>query len=237
MKRAHSPDRSHPGPCRGRGGNRHRRSPRLRLGVSRRAPAAGSRAREGDSHAYERPRYRLAARPEARRHGGHVDGRRRISVSLITDPLDAARVLPAENGIYFALCWWVRSARTRLARRRGPPRRSGQGVRPWSSPSVPSTKRPRRSWSSRCPRGRLPGWSSSALSYWRKSGPPLRNQLSADPRFADAGLRGVVERLTRSGLPPARDRGDCSGPRDVHRHHALRKEWEMTRKSRSSRPS
>jgi hypothetical protein len=119
------------------------------------------------------------------------------SVSLITDPLDAARVLPAENGIYFALCS-VEAKCPHPAR--------------WAAWPA-AAFRPRRQALELAVRAfeqtaatvvvvALPTWSPTWLVFERTElleqvGAPLRNQLSADPRFADAGLRGVVERLTR----------------------------------------
>jgi hypothetical protein len=48
----------------------------------------------------------------------------------------------------------------------------------------------------------LPTWSPTWVVFERgdlssEIGAPLRDKLAADPRFVDAGLRAVVERLTR----------------------------------------
>jgi hypothetical protein len=118
------------------------------------------------------------------------------SVSLIVDPLEPPHVVPAENGIYFALC-------TAGARCPHPPR----------SAAWPATAfRPRRQALELAVRAfaltgaslvvvALPTWSPTWVVFERdelskKIGAPLRAQLAADPRFADAGLRGAVDELT-----------------------------------------
>ena len=118
------------------------------------------------------------------------------SVSLIVDPLEPARVVAAENGIYFALC-------TVGARCPHPPR----------SAAWPATAfRPRRQALELAVRAftqtaaslvvvALPTWSPTWVVFERDDvsaeiGAPLRAQLVADPRFADAGLRAAVDELT-----------------------------------------
>jgi hypothetical protein len=118
------------------------------------------------------------------------------SVSLIVDPLEPPQVLPAENGIYFALC-------TVGARCPHPPR----------SAAWPATAfLPRRQALELAVRAftqtaaslvvvALPTWSPTWVVFERDDlsaeiGAPLRAQLGADPRFADAGLRAAVDELT-----------------------------------------
>ena len=91
------------------------------------------------------------------------------SVSLMTDPLEPLHVIPADNGIYFALCSVRASAHTRLGRPRGPPPRSGLGARRSSSQSECSRGRPRTSSSWRFLRDRRPGSSSSGPTSPPKS--------------------------------------------------------------------
>jgi len=118
------------------------------------------------------------------------------SVSLIVDPLEPAQVLPAENGIYFALC-------TVGARCPHPPRSAA-----WSATAF----RPRRQALELAVQAfaqtaaslvvvALPTWSPTWVVFERDDlskeiGAPLRAQLAADPRFADAGLRAAVDELT-----------------------------------------
>jgi hypothetical protein len=118
------------------------------------------------------------------------------SVSLIVDPLEPAQVLPAENGIYFALC-------TVGARCPHPPRSAA-----WSATAF----RPRRQALELAVQAfaqtaaslvvvALPTWSPTWVVFEREDlskeiGATLRAQLAADPRFADAGLRAAVDELT-----------------------------------------
>src|SRR5262245_13524069 len=118
------------------------------------------------------------------------------SVSLFVDLLETPKVVPAENGIYFALC-------TVGARCPHPPR----------SAAWPATAfRPRRQAVELAVRAfeqtavslvvvALPTWSPTWVVFERDDlskeiGAPLRAQLAADPRFADAGLRAAVDGLT-----------------------------------------
>jgi hypothetical protein len=118
------------------------------------------------------------------------------SVSLIIDPLEPPSVVSAENGIYFALC-------TVGARCPHPPR----------SAAWPATAfRPRRQalelavWAFAQTAASLvvvalPTWSPTWVVFERDDlsseiGAPLREQLAADPRYADAGLHAAVDELT-----------------------------------------
>jgi hypothetical protein len=118
------------------------------------------------------------------------------SVSLIVDLLEPARVVSAENGIYFALC-------TVGARCPHPPRSAA-----WSATAF----LPRRQALELAVQAfaqtaaslvvvALPTWSPTWVVFERDDlskeiGAPLRAQLAADPRFADAGLRAAVDELT-----------------------------------------
>lgn len=119
------------------------------------------------------------------------------SLSLLTSPLELPRVVPADNGLYFALCsvgarcpYPARSAAWPAAAFR--PRRQALelAVRAFSQTTVDLVV------------VALPTWSPTWVVFERDDlspeiGAPLRDQLTGDPRFADAGLRAVVERLTR----------------------------------------
>ena len=119
------------------------------------------------------------------------------SVSLLTDPVEPLHVVPADNGIYFALCsvrakcpYPARSAAWPAAAFR--PRRQALelAVRVFSrtTADLVVVALPTRS----------PTWivfERADLSA--EVGAPLLDQLAADPGFADAGLRAIVDRLTR----------------------------------------
>jgi hypothetical protein len=119
------------------------------------------------------------------------------SVGLLTDPLDEPHVVSAENGIYFALCSV-----------------GAKCPHPHRSAAWPATAfRPRRQALELAVRAfarttadlvvvALPTWSPTWVVFERADlsaelGEPLLDQLAADPRFADAGLRAVVDELTR----------------------------------------
>ena len=118
------------------------------------------------------------------------------SVSLIVDPLEPPNVVSAENGIYFALC-------TMGARCPHPPRSAA-----WPAAAF----RPRRQALELAVRAfaqtaaslvvvALPTWSPTWVVFERDDlsreiGAPLREQLAADPRYADAGLHAAVDELT-----------------------------------------
>jgi hypothetical protein len=118
------------------------------------------------------------------------------SVSLIVDPLEPPHVVAAENGIYFALC-------TVGARCPHPP---------WSAAWPATAFRPRRQALELAVRAfaqtaaslvvvALPTWSPTWVVFERDDlskevGAALREQLAADPRYADAGLRAAVDELT-----------------------------------------
>ena len=120
-------------------------------------------------------------RVAARRHGGHVHGSRRVG-----EPHDgsarALHVVPADSGIYFALCS-VREVPTRLGRPRGQPPRpaSAPGARA-RSPSVLADDRG--------PRRRGASYEIADLDRLR-AGRPLRRSRSAVARPArrQSGLR------------------------------------------------
>lgn len=119
------------------------------------------------------------------------------SVSLLGDPLEPARAVPADNGLYFVLCSVrakcphpPRSAAWPAAAFRSRRQALELAVRAFSQTTVDLVV------------VALPTWSPTWVVFERDDlspeiGAPLRDQLTADPRFADAGLRAVVERLTR----------------------------------------
>lgn len=118
------------------------------------------------------------------------------SLTLIADPLQSPRVVPAGNGVYFALCS-VRATCPLPAR---------------SAAWAPYAFRPRRQALELAVRAfsetsvslvvvALPTWSPTWIVFERDAlssevGAPLRDQLAAHPGFADAGLRAAVDRLT-----------------------------------------
>ena len=119
------------------------------------------------------------------------------SLSLLSDPLEPLQVVPADNGIYFALC----SLRAKCPH----PARSAA----WPAAAY----RPRRLALELALRAfsqttvalvvvALPTWSPTWIVFERDDfssevGAPLSDQFAADPRVADAALRAVVDRLTR----------------------------------------
>lgn len=119
------------------------------------------------------------------------------SVSLMTDPTKPLHVVPADNGIYFALC----SLRAKCPY----PARSAA----WSADAF----RPRRQALELAVRVfsrttadlvvvALPTRSPTWIVFERADlsaevGAPLLDQLAGNPGFADAGLRAIVDRLTR----------------------------------------
>ncbi|HZM17969.1 MAG TPA: hypothetical protein VFB87_01010 [Gaiellaceae bacterium] len=119
------------------------------------------------------------------------------SVSLMTDPVEPLHVVPARNGIYFALCsvrancpYPARSAAWPAAAFR--PRRQALelAVRVFSrtTADLVVVALPTRS----------PTWIVfERADVFAEVGATLRDQLAGDPGFADAGLRAIVDRLTR----------------------------------------
>ena len=119
------------------------------------------------------------------------------SVSLMTDPVEPLHVIPAHNGIYFALC----SVRAKCPY----PARSAV----WPATAF----RPRRQALELAVRVfsrttadlvvvALPTRSPTWIVFERADlsaevGAPLLNQLAGNPAFADTGLRASVDRLTR----------------------------------------
>jgi hypothetical protein len=119
------------------------------------------------------------------------------SVSLMTDPVEPLHVVPADNGIYFALC----SIRAKCPY----PARSAA----WPADAF----RPRRQALELAVRVfsrttanlvvvALPTRSPTWIVFERADlsdeiGAPLLDQLAGNPGFADAGLRAIVDRLTR----------------------------------------
>jgi hypothetical protein len=119
------------------------------------------------------------------------------SLSLLEDPLEPARVVPAANGLYFALC----SVRAKCPY---PPRSAAWPV---------AAFRPRQQALELAVRAflrttaalvvvALPTRSPTWIVFERDDlaaevGAPLRSQLTADPGWVDPGLRAVVDRLTR----------------------------------------
>jgi hypothetical protein len=119
------------------------------------------------------------------------------SVSLMRDPIEPLHVVPADNGIYFALCsvrakcpYPARSAAWPAAAFR--PRRQALelAVRVFSrtTADLVVVALPTRS----------PTWIVfERADFSAEAGAPLLDQLAADPAFADAGLRAIVDRLTQ----------------------------------------
>jgi hypothetical protein len=119
------------------------------------------------------------------------------SLSIIEDPLEPARVVPADNGVYFALC---------RMRARCP----YQG---WPGAWPPGAFRPRRMALELAVRTfsqtsaalvvvALPTSVATWIVFERDDllaevGAPLRKRLTAAPSYADEKLRTVVDRLTR----------------------------------------
>jgi hypothetical protein len=119
------------------------------------------------------------------------------SVSLLTDPIEPLHVVPADNGIYFALC----SVRAKCPH----PARSAA----WPAAAF----RPRRQALELAVRVfsrttadlvvvALPTGSPTWIVFERADlsaeiGAPFLDQLAGNPGFADADFRAIVDRLTR----------------------------------------
>jgi hypothetical protein len=122
------------------------------------------------------------------------------SLTLVTIPLEPARVVPADNGIYFAVC---------PVRARCPyPKRAAAWPAIAFRPRCLAVELAVRTFlgtSADLVVVALPTRSPVWVVFERHDlfaevGAPLLDQLTADPALADAGLRAEVDRLTRYRL-------------------------------------
>jgi hypothetical protein len=119
------------------------------------------------------------------------------SLSLIDDPLEPARVVPADNGIYFQLC----SVGARCPYPARPAAWPADAFRPRRLAlelAVRTFSRTTAALVVVALPTRFPIWvvfERDDLST--EVGAPLRGQLAADPGYAAAELRAAVDRLTR----------------------------------------
>ena len=119
------------------------------------------------------------------------------SVSLMTDSVEPLHVVPADNGIYFALCSLRAKCPYPARSAAWPADGSGLGARRSSSQSECFREQPRDLVVVALPT-RSPTWIVfERADLFAEVGAPLLDQLAADPGFANAGLRTIVDRLTR----------------------------------------
>jgi hypothetical protein len=119
------------------------------------------------------------------------------SLSLVEDPLEPARVVPADNGIYFQICS-VRAKCPYPARLKAWP---ADAFRPGRLALELAVRTFSRTTATLVVVA-LPTTSPTWIVFERDDflaevGVPLRNQLTADPGYAQAGLQGAVDRIAR----------------------------------------
>ena len=119
------------------------------------------------------------------------------SVSLMTDPVEPLHVVPADNGIYFELCS-VRAKCPYPARSAAWPADAFRPRRQALELAVRVFSRTTADLVVVALPTRSPTWIVfERADLFAEVGAPLRDQLAGDPSFADAGLRAIVDRLTR----------------------------------------
>jgi hypothetical protein len=119
------------------------------------------------------------------------------SLSIIEDPLEPARVVPADNGIYFALCS-VRARCPYPARSAAYPADAFRPRRQALELAVRTFSRTTAALVVVALPTSIPTWIVFERDdFFAEVDAPLRRQLTADPSYADAELRAVVDRLTR----------------------------------------